>query len=228
MSNNRNGSDNKGSSINAGDKKREVKKIEDMLPFDPFKVLGLPDPKYKKYATINRRMLAVTIDTVIATFTLAPIMNLFVGLMVNVREVSINELSSMEPKISEFIKLFIESGKMAEFFLQSGILLLVSAICWKFWSATPGKLLLGMRIVDVNTEKPINSRQIIIRSLGYIVSCSVFFLGIIWIGFDKRRQGWHDKMAGTAVIILSRKEKEENELSEEAVEKAVEEASSVS
>jgi uncharacterized RDD family membrane protein YckC len=26
------------------------------------------------------------------------------------------------------------------------------------------------------------------------------FLGIIWVGFDKRKQGWHDKLAGTVVI----------------------------
>jgi uncharacterized RDD family membrane protein YckC len=25
-------------------------------------------------------------------------------------------------------------------------------------------------------------------------------LGFIWIAFDKRKQGWHDKLAGTVVI----------------------------
>jgi uncharacterized RDD family membrane protein YckC len=28
----------------------------------------------------------------------------------------------------------------------------------------------------------------------------VFFLGFIWVAFDKRKQGWHDKIAGTVVI----------------------------
>jgi uncharacterized RDD family membrane protein YckC len=26
-------------------------------------------------------------------------------------------------------------------------------------------------------------------------------LGFIWIAFDKRKQGWHDKLAGTVVIL---------------------------
>ncbi|MDG2018151.1 MAG: hypothetical protein P8J25_01765 [Porticoccaceae bacterium] len=25
-------------------------------------------------------------------------------------------------------------------------------------------------------------------------------IGIIWVAFDKRKQGWHDKLASTAVI----------------------------
>jgi uncharacterized RDD family membrane protein YckC len=25
-------------------------------------------------------------------------------------------------------------------------------------------------------------------------------LGFLWIAFDKRKQGWHDRLAGTAVI----------------------------
>jgi uncharacterized RDD family membrane protein YckC len=28
----------------------------------------------------------------------------------------------------------------------------------------------------------------------------LFFLGFLWILIDNRRQGWHDKMAGTCVI----------------------------
>jgi uncharacterized RDD family membrane protein YckC len=25
-------------------------------------------------------------------------------------------------------------------------------------------------------------------------------LGILWVGFDARKQGWHDKLAGTLVV----------------------------
>ena len=28
----------------------------------------------------------------------------------------------------------------------------------------------------------------------------IFDLGFIWILFDSKRQGWHDKLAGTVVI----------------------------
>jgi uncharacterized RDD family membrane protein YckC len=26
------------------------------------------------------------------------------------------------------------------------------------------------------------------------------FLGMLWVAFDARKQGWHDKLAGTVVI----------------------------
>ncbi len=38
------------------------------------------------------------------------------------------------------------------------------------------------------------------RYFGYYVSILPLMLGIIWVGIDKRKQGWHDKLAGTVVI----------------------------
>ena len=36
--------------------------------------------------------------------------------------------------------------------------------------------------------------------MGLLISIAIFFLGVIWAGFDRRKQGWHDKMAGTVVV----------------------------
>ncbi len=187
-------------------------------PFDLMEFLRIRprkiDEKYKKYASLNRRAFAATIDTFIAMFTISPIIELILKYSVQVREITEEELSAIhnnpdpQSKYTEFKRLLIESGKLSEFLLSSslqiGLLIIASAICWKIWSATPGKMLLRMKIVDAETEKPMSNRQIIIRALGYIPSCMVFFLGIIWIYFNKRKQGWHDKMANTVVIITSK------------------------
>jgi uncharacterized RDD family membrane protein YckC len=72
-----------------------------------------------------------------------------------------------------------------------------------FWSskhATPGKMLIGARIVDARTGAPPNLRQHIVRYLGYFLSALFLGLGFIWIAFDKKKQGWHDKLAGTVVV----------------------------
>ena len=42
--------------------------------------------------------------------------------------------------------------------------------------------------------------QAILRYIGYIVSALALSIGFIWIAIDKRRQGWHDKIARTYVI----------------------------
>jgi uncharacterized RDD family membrane protein YckC len=71
---------------------------------------------------------------------------------------------------------------------------------WIYRSATPGKMLLKLRIIDAKTGgKPTNG-QLLARYLGYYVSTLPLMLGIIWVGVDKRKQGWHDKLAGTLVI----------------------------
>lgn len=70
---------------------------------------------------------------------------------------------------------------------------------WLWLSATPGKLILGLKIVEENGAK-LSVKGAILRYIGYIVSGIVIGLGFLWIGFDKEKQGWHDKIAKTHVI----------------------------
>ncbi|MDX1800280.1 MAG: RDD family protein [Marinobacter sp.] len=71
---------------------------------------------------------------------------------------------------------------------------------WIYRSATPGKLAIGARIVDARTGQRPSSRQLVIRYLAYYVSAIPLMLGFIWVAFDPRKQGWHDKLAGTVVV----------------------------
>ena len=48
--------------------------------------------------------------------------------------------------------------------------------------------------------QPISWGKAILRYIGYIISGLVLLIGFIWIAFDARRQGWHDKIAGTYVV----------------------------
>jgi uncharacterized RDD family membrane protein YckC len=73
-------------------------------------------------------------------------------------------------------------------------------VFWIARQATPGKMAIGARIVDAKTgERPTNG-QLVIRYLGYYVAMLPLFIGILWVAFDPRKQGWHDKMAGTVVV----------------------------
>jgi len=71
---------------------------------------------------------------------------------------------------------------------------------WVYRSATPGKMLLGLTIVDANTGGKPTTAQFVLRYVGYFVATIPLLLGIIWVAFDARKQGWHDKMANTVVI----------------------------
>jgi len=73
-------------------------------------------------------------------------------------------------------------------------------VFWMNKQATPGKMALSVRIVDVTTGGPPSAGQCIGRYLAYYVSTIPLALGLIWVAFDNRKQGWHDKLAGTVVI----------------------------
>jgi uncharacterized RDD family membrane protein YckC len=73
-------------------------------------------------------------------------------------------------------------------------------IFWFYKSATPGKMALKLTIVDARTGRKPTLGQFVIRYLGYYVAAIPLLLGLIWVGIDKRKQGWHDKIAGTVVI----------------------------
>ena len=73
-------------------------------------------------------------------------------------------------------------------------------IFWIARQATPGKMAIHARVVDARTGGPLSVPQAIVRYLGYFVSTIPLCLGLIWVAFDARKQGWHDKIAGTVVV----------------------------
>jgi uncharacterized RDD family membrane protein YckC len=77
---------------------------------------------------------------------------------------------------------------------------IAAILFWKFRGATPGKMLVAARIVDAETGAPPSTGQLIGRYFAYLVSILGLGLGFLWIAFDRRKQGWHDKLAGTVVI----------------------------
>lgn len=79
-------------------------------------------------------------------------------------------------------------------------------VFWVYKSATPGKMATKLTIVDAKTGGKPSTGQFIGRYLGYYISMIPLFLGIIWVGIDKRKQGWHDKLAGTVVIRSNKTE----------------------
>ena len=64
---------------------------------------------------------------------------------------------------------------------------------------TPGKMLLGIRVIPASGEK-MTFGAAFLRWVGALVSGLVLSLGYLWVAFDGRKQGWHDKIAATLVV----------------------------
>lgn len=86
-------------------------------------------------------------------------------------------------------------------FLISWVAPAVAVIAfWLTRQATPGKMALSLRVVDAKTGNAMSVGQSIGRYLAYFVSMIPLGLGLVWVAFDPKKQGWHDKLAGTVVI----------------------------
>ena len=71
---------------------------------------------------------------------------------------------------------------------------------WRYCGATPGKIALGVKIVDAASGQPPSLLRLVLRFVGCFVSAFPLYLGFLWIAVDRRKQGWHDKIARTVVI----------------------------
>lgn len=71
---------------------------------------------------------------------------------------------------------------------------------WAWRGQTVGMMPFNMRVVGVADGKKIDAVRGLLRYVGIIISIIPLFLGLIWAAFDARKQGWHDKIAGTVVI----------------------------
>ena len=86
-------------------------------------------------------------------------------------------------------------------FLINWVLPAVAVVLfWVYRQATPGKIAISARIVDAETGEKPSTGPLVGRYLGYYVAMLPLMLGIIWVAFDPRKQGWHDKLAGTVVV----------------------------
>ena len=150
------------------------------------------------YAGFWRRFVAYSIDSfiiAIAFFILMIVAGIayFTGAVSNDSQILIDELNNPERLgpvgmviLSFYIFLFI-----AYFTFFHGLS-----------GRTPGKKLLVLQVVHTDGS-PISFGTAFLRSVGYLVSSLLFTipLGYIWAAFDKKKQAWHDKIAGTVVII---------------------------
>jgi uncharacterized RDD family membrane protein YckC len=71
---------------------------------------------------------------------------------------------------------------------------------WAVAGQTLGMRAVKLRIVRERDGGAIGFGVSLLRFWGWILSVFLFGLGFLWIAFDTRKRGWHDRIAGTIVI----------------------------
>lgn len=154
------------------------------------------DPNEFEYAGFWVRVWASLIDTVLIMLVITPVLGALYGWTYSFDTcIATGGCSTYSANSG------IATGFRPTEFVVTWLLPAIAVIVfWRYRSATPGKMVISARIVDATTGEPPTTGQSIGRYLGYWVSAIPFCLGFLWVAFDRRKQGWHDKLANTVVI----------------------------
>lgn len=141
-----------------------------------------PPTQYGDYAGSVTRLVAFLIDglIIITLVTGTWLISSFLGGFLRVNE--------MTHRLLQIFTIFSVIGIQAGYFI----------LLWMLAGVTIGKRVMGLVVVSKDGGS-VSFGMALRRYIGYYIS-AVFMLGYIWIIFDARRQGWHDKLAGTFVL----------------------------
>ncbi len=133
----------------------------------------------------------------------ALILVIIIGIIATVAFLLLDHLHFLKPTTDSPINL-LKSFKpllIALAILSVGINYLYYTFFYGTIGQTPGKIICHLKVISLN-GKHLSYPQASLRWLGYFLSTLPCFLGFLWVVFDHRNQGFHDKLARTAVIHL--------------------------
>lgn len=139
----------------------------------------LDTPPSVLYAGFWARFFAAILDLILQCLVIAPFLLYFFGI-----EALLDDNTDMGNT-----DLYVSIG-----------LMVAVVLFWKYKSATPGKMMMGLKVVDAATFGPVPTGRLVLRYLAYYVSMLPMFLGFVWVAFDKRKRGFHDMIAKTVVV----------------------------
>ena len=154
-----------------------------------------------------RRFTSILIDLAILIFVLQTIHNIYSYFVIYKQEdntmIKIIEkykmsvsLTEQETQIKNKYVYKIIIGQI----IQMIVLYIYVTYSWVKFSATLGKFLTGLRVVDATNFQKITFLQSTKRVFASFLSCIPFCIGILWCNFNHRKQTWHDKIANTVVV----------------------------
>ena len=153
--------------------------------------MNTPAQQPLEYAGFWIRLWASIVDSILVAVIIAPIAS------------ALYDVETATLPMGDVTGLLFETlrpqGTM-DFLLSWVFPAIAVVLFWIYRAATPGKMLVRAKIVDAQTGAKPSTAQCIGRYLGYYVSIFTLMLGFLWIAFDPRKQGFHDKLAGTVVV----------------------------
>ena len=134
------------------------------------------------YAGFASRAVALIIDLAIDTLLLT-----IIGVIVSLLQ-EVVRYSAITVTLLGWIQVITSLALLAGYFVFG----------WMLAGQTVGMALMGVRVVRTNGQ--FVTLWVAVRRLVGMLISSILFIGYLWVLVDDRRQGFHDKIAGTYVI----------------------------
>ncbi|MBX3013609.1 MAG: RDD family protein [Caldilineaceae bacterium] len=153
---------------------------------DPLHLISLPQVSYASY---GKRVGAYLIDTVIQILILGVLYFLLIGLLIGSRQ---SNSAALINCLWWPLLILVEFFYLIQPTAQTG--------------QTFGKRMAGIRVVERNGNPPGMGRALLRYLIGFgaeALLMNVLLLGLVgflWPLWDKQKQAWHDKIAGTFVV----------------------------
>jgi uncharacterized RDD family membrane protein YckC len=93
-----------------------------------------------------------------------------------------------------------QNGALVSSLVSMILGILVPVIGWATFGATPGKALLGLRVIGGKRRRGLGIVLAFLRLCGMMVSAVLFGLGFLMVAFSRDKRALHDHLAGTAVV----------------------------
>jgi len=159
-------------------------------------------PDVGMYAGLGRRFIAFIVD-IILIILIGSVVITFFSLVNGIKYAYFMATGVHYSALTEAGSLDAALGPIVASF---GMIFIV--IPWLYFAgfessrsqATPGKVLLHLIVTDLAGNKPTFARTTL-RFFGKYISTLIIFIGFLMIGFTKKRQGLHDKIAGSLVLL---------------------------
>lgn len=170
----------------------------------PFGLTPDRDKPESPYGDMYPRAVAASIDIVLILTLLWGLLQYIqqrlCGPIIDATYDRMQQAQTASEMVSIFFSLLINPYYVANSVVQIVIIGALLITTQAVWGTTPGKWLIGLKIVRADTFEPISTWRYALRFLAYIPSILPLMLGIFWISFNKERRGWHDYIAGTVVL----------------------------
>jgi uncharacterized RDD family membrane protein YckC len=127
-------------------------------------------------APIGERRLAAVLDTLFLLFGYGGFLALFSSLG---GQFTLSKLSAAV-YVATFVIVYMQ----------------YFALFTVFGGTTPGMMFRGLQVTSFSGEAP-TPRQMLLRSVGYLISAGTLFMGFMWACWDEDMLTWHDRLSRT-------------------------------